>query len=99
MGGRGHPPATCVRAFSRESLIPARDRAGTHPAGLDLRRSCRDHLPLPAPPARLDFLKRKPYNESQCLEKRGDQGMEPIYFDHAATTRVLPEAAQAASVP
>ena len=22
--------------------------------------------------------------------------MEPIYFDHAATTRVLPEAAQAA---
>ena len=28
---------------------PARDRAGTHVAGLDLRRSYRDHLPILAP--------------------------------------------------
>ena len=45
------PPATlCVRAFSyRKPGSPARDRAGNHLAGLDLRRSSRNPLPA-APP-------------------------------------------------
>ena len=36
-GAGGHPRDSYVRAFSRESLDPARDRAGNHVAGFNLR--------------------------------------------------------------
>ena len=50
MGVQGAtPPALFPPAFSGESRAPARSRAGTHVAGLDLRRSYRDHLPILAP--------------------------------------------------
>ena len=39
------PPA----GYAVPHRAPARDRAGTHVAGLDLRRSYRDHLPILAP--------------------------------------------------
>ena len=43
----------------------------------------------------LDFSPLSHYNKTRFLrEKRAF--MDMIYFDHAATTRVLPEAAQAA---
>ena len=45
----------------------------------------------------LDFSPLSHYNKTRFLrEKRAF--MDMIYFDHAATTRVLPEAAQAAAV-
>ena len=54
-GGRGASPPRLSSGLSRESLDPARDRAGTHVAGANLRRSRRNHLPTanPARPAKL----------------------------------------------
>ncbi len=37
-GGGGHPPRLLRPGFLEKAWIPARDRAGTHLAGLDLRR-------------------------------------------------------------
>ena len=48
MGGAGGiPPRLFASGLSLEKAwIPARDRAGNHVAGLDLRRSQWDHLPM-----------------------------------------------------
>ena len=46
-GAGGHPPRLFASGLSLEKAwIPARDRAGNHVAGLDLRRSQWDHLPM-----------------------------------------------------
>ena len=50
---------------------------------------------ISVPRPRLDFSPVRPYNGNRFFTKEG-RGMQPIYFDHAATTQVLPEAAQAA---
>ena len=48
-GGGGPPPRLFASGLSLEKAwIPARDRAGTRVAGLDLQRSQRDHLPTSA---------------------------------------------------
>ena len=48
-GAGGHPPRLFASGLSLEKAwIPARDRAGTYVAGLDLQRSQRDHLPTSA---------------------------------------------------
>ena len=50
-GAGGHPPRLFASGLSLEKAwIPARDRAGTHVAGANLRRSYRDHPPKRQPP-------------------------------------------------
>ena len=57
--GGGGPPATfCVRAFLEKAWLPARDRAGNHVAGSNLRWSRRDHLPLDNPAVLLYYVIR-----------------------------------------
>ena len=49
-GAGGHPPRLFASGLSLEKAwIPARDRAGTHLAGANLRRSRKNHLPGSAP--------------------------------------------------
>ncbi len=44
-GAGGIPPRLFASGLSLEKAwIPARDRAGTHPAGYNLQRSQQDHL-------------------------------------------------------
>ena len=46
-GGGGPPPRLFASGLSLEKAwIPARDRAGTHPAGANLRRSQWEQLPM-----------------------------------------------------
>ncbi len=46
-GAGGHPPRLFASGLSLEKAwIPARDRAGNYVAGLDLRRSQWDQLPM-----------------------------------------------------
>ena len=54
-GGRGASPRDSLRPgfLSRKPGSPARDRAGTHLAGANLRRSQPDHLPTATPAERL----------------------------------------------
>ena len=50
-GAGGHPPRLFASGLSLEKAwIPARDRAGTHLAGANLRQSRRDHLPTAEAP-------------------------------------------------
>ena len=94
-GGPGaRPPALFLPAFSGESRAPARSRAGTHVAGLDLRRSQRNRLPTTGP---------HPHQENFPARRRGKKVQS--CFDrlcrakHTAQPPVCPQGARSGCIP
>ena len=81
-GGGGPPPRLFASGLSLEKAwIPARDRAGTHLAGYNLRQSRRDHLPTAEAPG--------PTWETPP-GRRPPRGAAPRGVETAPTTRRVP---------
>ncbi len=87
-------PGSRLPAFSGESRAPARSRAGTHVAGLDLRRSQRNRLPTTGPhlhqenfPARRRGKKVQSCFDRLCRAK------------HTAQPPVCPQGARSGCIP
>ena len=85
-GGGGPPPRLFASGLSLEKAwIPARDRAGTHVAGANLRRFQRDRLPMTEGPGPLS-----PHFSGEMGTppgRRGPRGAAPRGTGKAPTTR------------